>query len=166
MSNNSMSDRSKRKIDIILLCVIMYLMSKYYENQNMKVFNSGPRSGDHNEEQSKRNFEVSMQMTEKTFRKIQGKNFSGPRGGDHKEKVRKEKVRKHFSGPRGGDHYEEQNIGKDKIEEVRFPPNRRLLSDGKPLGDHCSLSDYHIASGSTVQVMLCLRGGSKNERGE
>ena len=77
----------------------------------------------------------------------------------------KEEVRKHFSGPRGGDHCEEQNSEKNKIQEVRFPPNRRLLSDGKPLGDHCSLSDYHIASGSTVQVMLCLRGGSKNERG-
>ena len=188
-----MSDRSKRKIDIMLLCVIMYLMSKYYGNQNMKVFNSGPRSGDHNEEQSKRNFEVSMQMTEKTFRTIQGKNFSGPRSGDHKEKVRKdlsgprggdhkEKVRKHFSdprsgdlkkkirnrfsGPRGGDHYEEQKSGKDKIQVVGFPPNRqRLLYDGKPLEDYCSLSDYNITSGSTVQVMLCLRGGSKNERG-
>ena len=85
-----MFDRNKRKLIIMLLYVIM---SKHHSDGNH------PSS---EEEKSKRNFEVSMEMTEKTFRIKASKNFSGPRSGDHKEKVRN-----HFSGPRSGDHKEE-----------------------------------------------------------
>ena len=207
----SMFDRNKRNM---LLYVIEHIMSRNHCD------------GSSDKGKSKRDFEVSMQMTEKNFRKIQldlrsesypdqnkiqadlrsesypdqkiqvmkgkdfsgprsgdhkeivRKHFSGPRSGDHKEKVRKdfsgprggdhkEEVRKHFSGPRGGDHNEKQNNtdpseGEPSVNEEQ---NKTGPSERDHSVDHCSLSDYHITSGSTVQVMLCLRGGSKNEMG-
>ena len=71
------------------------------------------------------------------------------------------------SGPKGGDHNEKQNNtdpseGEPSVNEEQ---NKTGPSERDHSVDHCSLSDYHITSGSTVQVMLCLRGGSKNERG-